>query len=176
MAKAKYDPQAAILGDPMEELRKRAQETMARQAPVINSETAQPSAGDEAPVATALRAEAEASVPEPPPALPAAGAGGAAELQTDVEPPPFVPPVLAAAPDKPKKKKGKPQGFTFWLYPEDIAKMRQLSAFLSTSYEMRTNDSLIIRAALRCIRADDNLHEAVCGALQSDRRRRKSQD
>ena len=87
MAKAKYDPQAAILGDPMEELRKRAQETMARQAPVINSETAQPSAGDEAPVATALRAEAEASVPEPSPALPAAGAGGAAELQTDVEPP-----------------------------------------------------------------------------------------
>ena len=172
MAKAKYNPQAAILGDPMEELRARAQETIARQVPLVAPPTAQPGRSDEVSSATAPEIN-ELSVTK---ALPIALEQEAVEVVPITQLPPFVPPVLAAAPDKPKKAKGKPKGFTFWLYPEDIAKIRQLSAYLSSSYEMRTNDSLILRAALRCINANDGLYEAVCEALQSDRRRRKPQD
>jgi hypothetical protein len=171
MGKTKYNPQAAILPDPMAELRARAQETIARQAQEPQSGTE-----EEVLLATVSKTETESLAVESVPSETPLAEGRSGESPAPAQIPRFVPPVLAVAPDKPKKIKGKPQGFTFWLYPEDIAKMRQLSAFLSSSYEMRTNDSLIVRAALRCISANDNLHESVCEALQSDRRRRKSQD
>jgi len=59
---------------------------------------------------------------------------------------------------------------TYYLYPEDIAKIRQLSAYMQGQHGDRVNDSHIIRAALRMVTVGQPLVEAIRYVKSLDRR------
>ena len=78
-------------------------------------------------------------------------------------------PVMAR--QKPVAAKGtKTARPTYYLYPEDIAKIRQLSAYLQGQHGDRVNDSHIIRAALRMVTIGQPLVEAIRYVKSLDRR------
>ena len=72
-------------------------------------------------------------------------------------------------PSPPKAKRG--AAVQFWLRDEDRQTIRELSAYLATQGH-RPTDSLVVRAALRLVRADASLISAFQQAQALDGRRR----
>jgi len=80
---------------------------------------------------------------------------------------------LSVAPVKPLSTLLKPSRNTVYLYPEDLTKLRQLGGYASSQHGIRTNDSMIVRAALSLVEADVRFMHALKDAELSDRRRTK---
>lgn len=100
----------------------------------------------------------------------AAEAGGTANISatTDQERAATAP---SRATAKPLSASLKPSRNTMYLYPEDLTKLRQLSGYASIEHGVRTNDSMIVRAALSLLEADVRFLHALREAELSDRRR-----
>lgn len=81
--------------------------------------------------------------------------------------------IPSVAPVKPLARSMKPSRNTVYLYPEDLTKLRMLSGYASTNHGIRTNDSVIVRAALSLVEPDVRFMHALEEAMQSDRRKSK---
>jgi hypothetical protein len=81
--------------------------------------------------------------------------------------------VPSIAPVKPLARSLTPSRNTVYLYPEDLTKLRMLSGYASTNHGIRTNDSVIVRAALSLVEPDIRFMHALEEAMQSDRRKSK---
>ena len=155
MAKAAYKPTQMLREDPLAALKQATEERAGvDQAVIRNDEVAKPIAA--APPETEPRIE--------PAGNPAAerkpfrtGNGGS-----------------SIAPVKPLAKSLNPTRNTVYLYPEDLTKLRQLSGYASTDHGIRTNDSVIVRAALSLVEPDVRFMHALEEAMQSDRRKASS--
>ena len=82
-------------------------------------------------------------------------------------------PTTSIAPVKPLARTLNPTRNTFYLYPEDLTRLRMLSGYASTTHGIRTNDSVIVRAALSLVESDVRFMHALEEAMQSDRRKTK---
>ena len=158
MAKTAYKPAQMLQEDPLAAL-KRMTEDRSR----IEGER------------EADRISAEAPQ-EPPTAVTELRSKSAEDLNTDVRP---VEVSRAArsysvAPTKPLARQVNPARSTFYLYPEDLTKLRMLSGYASTHHGIRANDSLIMRAALSLVESDVRFMHALEEAMQADRRKTKS--
>jgi len=155
MAKAAYKPTQMLREDPLAALKQATEErTGVDQAVIRNEDAAKPIAA--APPETEQRIEpAGNSAAERKPFRP--GNGGS-----------------SIAPVKPLAKSLNPTRNTVYLYPEDLTKLRQLSGYASTNHGLRTNDSVIVRAALSLVEPDVRFMHALEEAMQSDRRKASS--
>jgi hypothetical protein len=155
MAKAAYKPTQMLREDPLAALKQATEERAGvDQAVIRNDEAAKPIA---------------AAPPETEPRIEPAG-NPAAERK------PFRPANggSSIAPVKPLAKSLNPTRNTVYLYPEDLTKLRQLSGYASTDHGIRTNDSVIVRAALSLVEPDVRFMHALEEAMQSDRRKASS--
>ena len=152
MAKAAYRPTQMLREDPLAALKQATEErAVIDQAGLRNEEAAKPIAA--APPETEQRIEPAGNpAAERKPFRP--GNGGS-----------------SIAPVKPLAKHLNPTRNTVYLYPEDLTKLRQLSGYASTNHGLRTNDSVIVRAALSLVEPDVRFMHALEEAMQSDRRK-----
>jgi hypothetical protein len=79
----------------------------------------------------------------------------------------------SVAPTKPLARSLNPSRNTVYLYPEDLTKLRVLSGYASTDHGIRTNDSVIVRAALSLVEPNVRFMHALEEAMLSDRRKSK---
>jgi hypothetical protein len=151
MAKAAYKPTQMLREDPLAALRHATEERVA-----------EPDAlpGTEEIITPLPKLPKEASLAAEP-------AGNQTEQLRHVNTIPSVAPV------KPLARSMKPSRNTVYLYPEDLTKLRMLSGYASTNHGIRTNDSVIVRAALSLVEPDVRFMHALEEAMQSDRRKSK---
>lgn len=154
MAKAAYKPTQMLREDPLAALKQATEERAVDQAVLRNDEAAKP---------------IEAAPPETEQTIEPAGKPAA-------ERKPFRSGNAGSsiAPVKPLAKSLNPTRNTVYLYPEDLTKLRQLSGYASTNHGIRTNDSVIVRAALSLVEPDVRFMHALEEAMQSDRRKASS--
>jgi hypothetical protein len=154
MAKAAYKPTQMLREDPLAALKQATEERAVDQAVLRNEDASEP--------ISAAPPEIEQRI-EP--------AGNPA-----VERKQFRPANVGSsiAPVKPLAKSLNPTRNTVYLYPEDLTKLRQLSGYASTNHGIRTNDSVIVRAALSLVESDVRFMHALEEAMQSDRRKASS--
>ena len=154
MAKTAYKPTQMLREDPLAALRQATDDRAVDQAVLRNEEAAKPISA--APPEIEQRIE-----PAGNPAVERKqfrpGNGGS-----------------SIAPVKPLAKSLNPTRNTVYLYPEDLTKLRQLSGYASTNHGIRTNDSVIVRAALSLVEPDVRFMHALEEAMQSDRRKTSS--
>lgn len=151
MAKAAYKPTQMLKEDPLAALRQATEERAVDEAVLRSEEVETPIAV--VPLQTEQGSEPVAIPPVERKQL-RPGNGGS-----------------SIAPVKPLAKSLNPTRNTVYLYPEDLTKLRQLSGYASTSHGIRTNDSVIVRAALSLVEPDVRFMHALEEAMQSDRRK-----
>ena len=151
MAKAAYKPAQMLKEDPLAALK-----TATNARPEAKSEPE--SVGVET---------LPANIPTP---APAAAQSIAAPVERVVAPPART---GSIAPIKPLARVVNPGRSTFYLYPEDLTRLRQLSGYISTQHGIRANDSVIVRAALSLAEPDVRFMHAIEEAMQADRRKDK---
>jgi len=154
MAKAAYKPTQMLREDPLAALKQATEERAVDQAVLRNEEAAKPIAA--APPETEQRSEPAGNPAVERKQLRPGNAGS------------------SIAPVKPLAKSLNPTRNTVYLYPEDLTKLRQLSGYASTNHGIRTNDSVIVRAALSMVEPDVRFMHALEEAMQSDRRKASS--
>jgi hypothetical protein len=82
-------------------------------------------------------------------------------------------PSRRAAPSARTKKRGK--NVHFFLHDEDTRLIRELATWLSGQGE-RPNDSLVVRSAIRAVKADAHLLKCYRQAIQLDGRLKQHRD
>jgi hypothetical protein len=153
MAKAAYKPTQMLKEDPLAALRHATEERAVDPAVLTTEEVLAPIAAD--PPETGRSIE------------PAGNSSGERKQLRQVNA------KSSVAPVKPLAKSLNPTRNTVYLYPEDLTKLRQLSGYASTNHGIRTNDSVIVRAALSLVEPDVRFMHALEEAMQSDRRKSK---
>jgi hypothetical protein len=155
MAKAAYKPTQMLREDPLAALKQATEErAVVDQAVPKNEEAAKPIAA--APPEKEQRIEPAGNPAVDRKPFRSGNAGS------------------SIAPVKPLAKSLNPTRNTVYLYPEDLTKLRQLSGYASTNHGIRTNDSVIVRAALSLVEPDVRFMHALEEAMQSDRRKASS--
>jgi hypothetical protein len=79
----------------------------------------------------------------------------------------------SVAPVKPLTANIRTSRTTIYLYPEDVTKLRKITAYVTGTHGIRVNESLIMRAALSMVEEDARLIHALIQGIQYDRRRKE---
>jgi hypothetical protein len=153
MAKAAYNPTQMLREDPLAALRHVTEERAAETA-VLASEEQHPTT-----------AHPKETLPAAEPATPEESDETARLRHLNT--------TSSVAPIKPLARSLNPSRNTVYLYPEDLTKLRMLSGYASTDHGIRTNDSVIVRAALSLVEPDVRFMHALEEAMLSDRRKSK---